>query len=219
MQQAASEFVPVAFLSGIMSFSPSRDVLVDTYSESWRDFYAWEQQDALRVIQSLAQDEESLASSSDLEEDMPPPPPSRPLKVEQDADGLDSPVFERDELDAHDSSWTQTFADDIDMTASASRPRLRCLTTPAGPRYHGCDAVVQRIWLGEEEKITHPRAIPFADDPSFDQAEYLENFAVVPKDAHANFRSYLLEFQKTIPLAQYDPNCELELVRREPTAS
>ncbi|KZV84966.1 SET domain-containing protein [Exidia glandulosa HHB12029] len=191
-------------------YSPRREKMEDAYKTAWASFYAWNDQEAERVLRSLDQDEVEFDLASDDEHGSQAMlKDSGPVGNE----GLEQPNQGR-QLPEPDVSWLQVFSHDACITTRISRPRLHCDTIEAGPRYESCDAIVQRVCLYENERLAYPRVLSFCDDPSFEPRKYLEELAV-SKDNGGKANS-LQRFKATQPLAERDPNLdviELETAR------
>ncbi|EJD41922.1 SET domain-containing protein [Auricularia subglabra TFB-10046 SS5] len=192
-----------------MAFDSRRDEAVSVYEQTWRDFYQWEQQSARELLGRLDPDVDSLESEPvDLDDSDGPPQEINPEEPEE--------VQRRSHID---EGYIQVFDGDFSMTTRFSKPALRCATAPPGPRYESCDLLISQVFLGHEERPTWPRALPFADDPSFDSDEYLLGLAGADMEGvQGEERSELFrQLKASQPAGPEDPNLdaiELETLRR-----
>ncbi|EJD47311.1 SET domain-containing protein [Auricularia subglabra TFB-10046 SS5] len=174
--------------------------------QTWREFYAWERQSAGELlsrlnpdVDSLSSSEDSLACSVDIWTDVEPQEAEQALQ------------------NRHDEGRVQTFDGEACVTTSYSSAVFRCATIRPGPQYTSCDQLSRRIFLGQGDQRTRPRALPFADDPSFDTEKYLLRLAgATIYEIPAEEQHRLLE-QLKLRGGPGDPNLdaiELEILRR-----
>ncbi|EJD33569.1 SET domain-containing protein [Auricularia subglabra TFB-10046 SS5] len=192
-----------------MASDSRRDEAVSVYEQTWRDFYQWEQQSARELLGRLDPDVDSLESETVDSDDSDGPrqelKPEEPEEVQRQTQT--------------DEGYIQVFDDDFSMTTRFSKPSLRCPTARPSPRYESCDLLISNVFLGHADRPTWPRAIQFADDPSFNTDEYLHGLAGadmegVPDEERSKLFRQLKASQPTGP---EDPNLdaiELETLRR-----
>lgn len=174
-----------------------RDKAVDAYEQAWKAFYAWNSEDAQRILSSLGGESTTVSSDS----------VSGSVSGEG-GDAANEWVVPDERVVSEDESWLQTFTEESTTTVRITRPVVLCDSMEPAPRYNSCDVVMERLYLGENERVSYPRVVPFCDDPTFDSRNYLEELAPREEnDGEERSRSDVLRrFEATKPLAEREPH-------------
>jgi hypothetical protein len=149
----------------------TRAIGISVYTETWNEFYAWEQDECQRALDSLAISESSF--------------PPRDPQILHDIDDADSPLdfdFEASNSDP-ESDTSETFTREVfDAHENSIRySTLKCFTQrvtqmKAHPRYEMCTPASRnynRDPLYEQDQALF---VPYADDLDFPVEDYLDLF-------------------------------------------
>jgi len=150
--------------------------LLAVYENAWNVFYGQHAQTGRNVLRSL-EPLHNWAGQHDGSAIPFEPTEFDNARVERaEPEWLDEDLVPRKELEPMDRGRLSQFVDrgsqrrpSISKT-TVERLRLRCSTIKPGPKYESVDVLVQNLFLGENDKIFHPRVLPYGDDPAFNRA-------------------------------------------------
>jgi len=147
----------------------TRAIGISVYKETWNEFYAWEQDECQRALDSLSITPESFPSLLQIKL---PDDPDNPLDFDFDAFNLESDLSEQEtftmeEFDAHENSLRYSTLTCFQQEATQMKgyPRYE-MCTPASRNY-------TRDPLYEQEQALF---VPYADDLEFKVDIYLQFF-------------------------------------------
>jgi hypothetical protein len=150
----------------------TREIGISVYKETWNEFYAWEQDECRRALDSLAISESSL-----------PPRNPQSLQAIGDTDSELDFDFDPEASNSYSESDTETFTrEEFDTYENSIRySTLTCFTQKASPmraypRYEICTPASRnyaRNPLYEEDQALF---VPYADDLEFPVEQYLAHF-------------------------------------------
>lgn len=172
-----------------------RTVIMDTDSHSrfvhdilratWQDFYCWEEEDFRHTIEALRPPKMVTKTPSLLPQWTQIQPHAGPIHGSQDT--LDSPwpwtevavselsldeieIMEYQTLDGPNDVTTKNLKDLSFISVTLEMPE----GMPSCPQYEACTPLDQNILLGDDPAAM--AFLPFADDPSFDQMSYFDEY-------------------------------------------